>query len=245
MSSLLISFCLFVSVNAKAAADFTFHEGDILGESEVALDPDTSFFEAATQSRYGHVGVVLKSQNQLVVFEAYPPGAQVVMIGSFLDRSRGHYTVLRRKTGLSAVELTAVRNAATELVQKRVPYNYSQTMNDGSLNCSEFVHKVFSAAKISVGAVQKIKDMNLKSFHGYLWKLWQASTPDTKLEDSVVTPLSVMTSSNYVRVSGTLDPAKLYSDKELVQQWRAEGALNSIAELWQVTPAQIEKMANP
>ena len=222
-----------------------FHDGDIVGESEINSVPMTSFFEAATASRYGHVAVILKVNNNWVVYEETPPKAQVSSLQSFLNRSQGPYSVIRRSLPMTAAQFGILKAAAQEIVNKGVPYNHSQTQHDGFLNCSEFVRMVFSKAGIAVGKLESVQELNLKTFHGYPWQLWLHLLPDTKLTDLVVTPASVMRTPGWNQVGGSLAPNKKYTDAELVESWKKERALNGVASLWRLTPEAVEKLARP
>ena len=222
-----------------------FRDGDIIGESEISSVPMTSFFEAATASRYGHVAVVLKVNNNWVVYEETPPKAQVSSLQSFLNRSPGPYSIIRRHQLMTAAQLNILKSSAQEIVNKGVPYNHSQTQHDGFLNCSEFVRLVFSKAGIAVGKLERVQDLNLKTFHGYPWQLWLHLLPATKLTDLVVTPASVMRTSGWAHVAGTSIPSKKYSDQELVEAWKKENGLNGVASLWRLKPEEIEKLARP
>lgn len=235
---------VFISSIAFAIAP-EFRDGDIIGESETSSVPMTSFFEAATASRYGHVAVVLKVNNNWVVYEETPPKAQVSSLQNFLKRSQGPYSVIRRNQLLNGAQYGLLKAAAQEIVNKGVPYNHSQTQHQGYLNCSEFVRLIFSQAGIAVGKLERVQDLNLKTFHGYPWQLWMHLLPDTKLTDLVVTPASVMRTSGWIHVAGSLVPNQRYSDAELVESWKRENALNGVAALWRIKPEDLEKLAKP
>ena len=247
MGKILSSSILFLTMlmSLRSVAAVTYLEGDIVGESEITVDASTSFFEAATASRYGHVGVIIRGKTEWVVYEEYPPKAQIVTLKDFLARSHGTYTVIRRRQALTATQLQQVRASAQDIVKRGVPYNYSQTSNNDSMNCSEFIHSIFAAAQLQVGKVQTVADLNLKTFHGYLWKIWQQTSPDTSLKDHVLTPASVMKTADWSKIDGSVDPNVLLTDAQLVAQWKKESALKGIADEWGVTTQQIDKMAQP
>jgi Permuted papain-like amidase enzyme, YaeF/YiiX, C92 family len=234
-----------IALSIAHAENLKLREGDIIGESEIAHSPTTAFFEAATASRYGHVGVVLKFNNDWYVYEETPPKARMNPLETFLKSSAGPFTVIRRQIALDFLQVRRIKAAAQDIVNRGVPYNHSQTRNKDSMNCSEFTHTVFAAAGIQAGQVQKIQDMNLATFHGYPWALWQKIHPETKLDDEVITPASVMRTSGWFKVEGTLVPSKHYSDIELIKNWKNEHALEGVATLWRTTPADLEKLAQP
>jgi len=242
----ILSLIFICASSGRASTDtFAFKEGDILGESELAVDPSTAIFEAATSSRYGHVGVVLQQGADLVVYEEYPPAAEIVSINEFIERSHGHYSVIRKKVPLTSDQLVSVRIEAQMFVANHIGYNYFQTSNGTLFNCSEFARAVFARAHVDVGQKQTVGDMDLKAFSGYLWSMWQQDNSSVSLKDHVVTPNSVMQSSGWQWVSGSTDPQKKLSDKDLVSQWKQEQVLDSIGDEWGLSAAQVEKLANP
>ena len=222
-----------------------FQEGDIIGESEIDHSANTAFFEAATGTRFGHVAVVLKVENNWYVYEETPPKARVLELQKFLDNSPGPFAVIRKQEPLLAGQLRLVKEKAQDIVDREVPYNEFQTAHDGYLNCSEFARAVFAAAGVNVGKIERIQDMNLATFHGYPWQLWQRIHPETKLDDQVTSPASVMRSPGWQVVMGQLDPLKKHSDQELVKAWKDENALEGVAKYWRLTVEQLEKLAEP
>ncbi len=241
--SILVFILIFSSAKVLAAASY--QDGDVIGESEITTDASTSFFEAATGTRYGHVGVIFKEKQGWMVYEEFPPQAQIVTVQEFLSRSHGTYTVIRKSEALTAEQLKLVKSLAQDIVKRKVPYNYSQTSNSESMNCSEFVKAVFANAKLNVGKIETVGNLNLKTFHGYLWKIWKQASPETQTTDPVVTPASVMRTANWIMVDGTVDPHVTLTDAQLTAQWKKESALNGVAAEWGITPQQIEKLAQP
>jgi hypothetical protein len=229
---------------AKAQA-LSLHEGDIIGESEIIEDSSTAYIEAATQSRFGHVGVILKKNNQLVVYEEYPPQAQITTVSDFLKRAPGIYAVIRRKTALTENQLSILRHVGDEFVAKKYPYNYSQTRNQSSLNCSEFLHELFGSAGLTVGQVQTIGQMNLRAFRGVPWLLWKVSGSGVTKADQVVTPKSVMQSPGWFQISGSLNPKANLTDRELYLQWLKEGAAAGVAHEWYLFKWELALLSYP
>lgn len=233
MFKLLFTIILFSSFSLKAQV-LSLKEGDIIGESEVIEDSSTAYIEAATKSRFGHVGLVLEINNELLIYEEYPPGAQIVSINDFLKRAPGLFSVIRRDSSFTTEELLSIHKASDDLVKQNYPYNYSQIRNNTSMNCSEFVNFVFSKANINVGKIETIGAMNLKAFGGIPWGLWKLSSPGLSRSAEVITPKSVMQTNGWSKVKGmgTLNPGDNLSDRDLYLQWKDENALSGIAHEW-------------
>jgi hypothetical protein len=229
----------------------TYHDGDIVGISELNVDPTTVFFEVATGTRYGHIGVIFNLNGQWSVYEETPPSARVTPIADFLARAKGptakvaDYAVIRSNKMLTAAQTSAIRAAAQDIVNRAVPYNFTQAMNPDSLDCSEFVYKVFAAGGISVGKIQQAGDLNIHAFHNFFWKEMNAAGP-VPLHVSVVTPASIMATPRWSKVDGPLSPTAVYSDQELYDQWDKEGLIPMIeAPYDDLTEGELAQLAKP
>ncbi len=227
------------------AQEISLQEGDIIGESEIIEDSSTAYIEAATKSRFGHVGVVLAVGDELKIYEEYPPEAQVVSLKEFLGRAPGLFSVIRRNSPLSPAELQMIQAAGDDLIAKKYPYNYTQTRNDSSMNCSEFLNFIFGKAHINVGKIQTIGEMNLKTFGGIPWRLWKLSAPKLSKSDEVITPKSVMQTPNWAPVAGTLNPRDDLSDRDLYLQWKNDKALDGVAHEWFMFQWELKMFSYP
>src|SRR5271170_7740521 len=67
--------------------DLPFQTGHVIAISEMNADPSTLLFEAATASRYGHMGIVAETPNGLMVYHSMPPGVQMTPLADFIGRS--------------------------------------------------------------------------------------------------------------------------------------------------------------
>ncbi len=225
------------------ANELSLMEGDVIGETEIIEDSSTAYIEAATRSRFGHIGVVFKYNGELKVFEEYPPQAQIVTVDEFLNRSPGKFAVIRNPKALTSDQLETMKSVALNLVENEYPYNYSQIKNDSSMNCSEFVNFVFSKIGFTLGKVETIGKLHLKSFIGHPWRLWKMGNPDISKNDLVITPKSIMQTPGWIKVAGVLNPNDNLSDRELYRQWKSENAIHDIAREWMLFEWQIKLMS--
>lgn len=216
---------------------FNYETGQIIAVSETNYDASTFFFEAFTGSRYGHIGIVVVENGQVMVYESNPPHAQKTEIAAFLSRSRdekGNFqaTVLKLVKPLTATESASLVKAAKEIVAKKVPYNFEQTMNDKSLNCSEFVFKVFNSIKrTDVGEIQTIADLNRNSFGGQLLQYWEMLTDEPIDEEAkYVSPASIVFAKSTEAVAANLPHDRIISDKEVFAGWSTKSALITLDE---------------
>jgi len=217
--------------------NFNWQTGDVIGVSELFYDWSTFFFEAASGSRFGHVGVVSVESSGIYVFEENEPYAQKTKIEIFLSRAgkdagtdKALAAVMRPKVPLSKVEKRKLLSAAEQLVESRVPYNESQMMNSNSLNCSEFVRAVFFQAGRDVGKVEEIGSLNLQAFNGWALKAWKLGSGKINPKSLVVTPMSVILSESLEKVYATVPTNYYLSDRQIYEQWKAEGFIIELSD---------------
>lgn len=216
--------------------DFSWQTGDVIAVSELFYDWSTFFFEAATGSRFGHVGIVSVENNRVYVFEENDPQAQKTDIGVFLGRAgkdpvsnKALVAILRPKQSLSEEESKRLTTAGEQLVLRQIPYNQTQMMNSESLNCSEFVRVVYAYAGREVGKIEEIGTLNLKAFNGWLLSAWQWGAGKVNPKSLVVSPMSVVLSPSLYVVYSTVPTRTYLSDREIYNQWKAEGFIKELS----------------
>ena len=224
------------SVLAKAGlADHQWKTGQVVAISELIHDSSTFFFEAATGSRFGHIGVVVVNDGKAAIYHSDPllKGAGIDTIEKFIARSedvtgRFNFVVLDAQLDEARAKLVAKRAAA--FVKKKVPYNFGQVyLNDGSkLNCSEFVYRVLDGQAGEIQTVSEAIDMN--ALNGGLVKLGEMTGggPSPKASDRIVTPLSIVKSPALKVVKTTLHLANPLSDAEIFKAWDEGGGFKAM-----------------
>lgn len=211
---------------------FKYKTGQIIAISETNYDPTTFFFEAFTGSRFGHIGIVVVEDGEVMVYEGNPPYAQKNTINDFLARSvndEGEYqaTVLGVYPRLKYAQRKKLVATVKEFVDKKVPYNFGQTMTEGALNCSEFVHAAFkSVYRTTIGEPQTINELNRNSFSGELLNYWEMLT-GAHVDESAkyLSPASIVFSKNTLVIASNLPYDKILSDKEVLKAWSSETPL--------------------
>ncbi len=216
--------------------DFSWQTGDILAVSELFYDWSTFFFEAATGSRFGHVGVVSIENTGIYVYEENDPQAQKTDLGVFLSRAtknpvskKLHIAILRAKVPLSSEETQKIVTASEQLVLRQIPYNHTQMMNAQSLNCSEFVRAVYGHAGREVGMIEEVGTLNLKAFNGWLRSAWEWDAGKVNPKNLVVSPMSIVLSPSLMVVYSTVPTRTYLSDRELYNQWKSEGFIKELS----------------
>jgi hypothetical protein len=155
---LLLSF--FIAVSGCMAGN-DIREGDIL--FQYSGGSFSKAIQRATHSAYSHVGVVLKKNGELQVFEAVQPVKYTPLKEWIARGEKQHYVVkrLRNHSLLTAEALAEMRRQADGMAGKS--YDIFFHWSDERLYCSEVVWKLYqSAAGIELGEVKKMREYDLR-----------------------------------------------------------------------------------
>ncbi len=116
----------------------------------------------ATNSKYTHIGVLFKENNEWVVYEAVQP-VQKVTLDEFISRGENNqYTILRLKND-SLVKLDHVTQKMKNYLLKQIDKNYDWVFNwsEEEMYCSELVYKAYFNAGIKISDTKLLKDYKL------------------------------------------------------------------------------------
>ncbi|OGR46552.1 MAG: hypothetical protein A2X40_01300 [Elusimicrobia bacterium GWC2_65_9] len=215
-----------------------FATGQVIAISEMKADPSTLLFEAATSSRYGHLGVVADTAEGLMVYHSVPRHVQKTPLADFLARARVNgrldppFTLLRHAEPLTHAERSDLVKVMDDMVARKVPFNYSMAMNPSSVNCSELVRRVFEAiGRSGLGEVGPI-GRHYGAFDGALLPIFKISRPP---EGSLgVSPASIVHSPQLEVVYAKLPVDRMVSDAEIFNAWKDGGGLDQLARVTRI-----------
>ncbi len=221
--------------------------GQVIAITEMRVDPSTLLFEAATASRYGHMGIVAASPSGLVVYHSTPPGVQKTPLPAFLARAMvddepgPQFTLLKPAVPLAAGEEAGLVAAMEDMARRRVPFNYTMAMNPASVNCSEFARRAFEAiGRSGLGDAGPLGRSDFDAFDGALARLFRLSPPPP---DAVgVSPASIVHSPSLEVVHAGLPVGRLVSEAEIFEAWRRGGGLEALSRATRVPRDQLEAM---
>ncbi len=197
---LMFSFVVFTFFATTCGAEsLPLREGDILFQSFPSSQ--TLAIQLATKSQYSHVGIVLKHNGALMVYEAVGP-VKFTIVDSWIRRdAQKHFVVKRLK---NADRILNKRNVAklkaTALTFKGKPYDSVFNWSDDRLYCSELVWKTFHRAlNIDVGKLRKLKEFDLSSpeVRQILKERYPKGVP---LEETVIAPQDIFQSDSLLTV---------------------------------------------
>ena len=196
------SFCMVAIiclVTTCFAGDLPLREGDIVFQSFPSSQ--TKAIQLATNSRFSHVGMILRHNGKLMVYEAVGP-VKFTSVESWIGRDGDrHFLAKRLKNAdkvLSRINLAKLRAAA--LTFKGRPYDFGFNWSDDKMYCSELVWKSFHRAlRIDVGKVRKMKDFDLSSpeVKAIVAERYPQGVP---FEETVVSPEDVFVSAALITV---------------------------------------------
>lgn len=153
--------CLLFLLSALASQATELLEGDLIFHE--SRSPQSKAVQAATGSKYSHMGMIVQRSGKAVVLEAagtvtFTPLAQWIARGE-----GGRYTVKRLKDRAKVLTPEALAKASAlikELTGK--PYDLTFEWSDDRIYCSELVWKIYDkAAGVQIGALQKLREFKL------------------------------------------------------------------------------------
>lgn len=118
--------------------------------------------QLATNSKYTHIGVLFKENNEWMVYEAVQPVQKVTLSEFILRGENSQYTVLRLKND-SLVKLDHVTQKMKNYLLKQIDKDYDWVFNwsEEEMYCSELVYKAYLNVGIKISDTKLLKDYKL------------------------------------------------------------------------------------
>lgn len=173
----------------------TFKEGDLIFQSSSSRQ--TKAIQLATHSDWSHVGIILRNNNELVVYEAVQP-VKYTPLAVWLSRSTNGIFAVKRLINSDSVlnpdNINKLKIAAEKFIGKN--YDIYFGWSDEKIYCSEYIWKIYkSVLNIEIGKLQKLKDFDLSDpeVKKIMEERYGNSPP---LEEDVISPVSMYNSVN-------------------------------------------------
>lgn len=118
--------------------------------------------QLATNSKYTHIGVLFKENNEWMVYEAVQPVQKVTLSEFILRGENSQYTVLRLKND-SLVKLDHVTQKMKNYLLNQIDKDYDWVFNwsEEEMYCSELVYKAYLNAGVKISDTKLLKDYKL------------------------------------------------------------------------------------
>ena len=150
-------------LNLKQIKSTQFMEADIIFQTSSSLQ--SKAIQIATNSKYSHVGIIMKYDGKLVVLEAVQPIKLTPIKGWINHGENSAYSLKRlknREEVLTKSSLKKMREKGSNWIGK--DYDIAFDWSDRKLYCSELVWKLYKeGCGIEVGKLKKLKDYDLSN----------------------------------------------------------------------------------
>lgn len=183
---LFILLSIFIQLNCYSQFDLQF--GDIVFQTSGSSQSEA--IQKATHSKYSHVGIVIKNNNELMVLEGVQP-VKFTPIHKWISNGEDSKYAVARLKGISFNDsiINLFQNQAQTFLGKN--YDLYFDWSDDELYCSELVYKlVYRSLKVEVGKLQQLKEFDLSDplVKSILYQRFGNNIP---LEEKVISPESI------------------------------------------------------
>lgn len=178
---------------ATATATSAVRDGDLIFQASVSSQ--SAAIQAATHSRYCHMGVVLVRNGQPQVFEAAGPVRYTPLARWIASGVKGHFVVKRLKDAserLTPEAVAKLRAVARAYDGKR--YDFTFDWSDERIYCSELAWKMYrDALGLEIAPLRRLRDFDL-SAPAVRVKLRERYGSRIPLDETVITPQDIFDS---------------------------------------------------
>ena len=157
MRCIALLLCLALAPLANA---YTPEDGDIVFHTSTSSQ--SAAVQAATGSRYSHMGMVLLRNGRPYVLEAVQP-VRYTPLQAWLQRGlEGRYVIKRTTAPLGPADKQRLHAAAAPYIGR--PYDLTFEWSDQRIYCSELVWKLYrDAAGIELAPLARLDSFNLQA----------------------------------------------------------------------------------
>ncbi len=173
--------------------EIDFKNGDLIFQT--SLSSQSKAIQLATKSKYSHVGMIYKKDNQTYVLEAIQP-VSLTPLQKWINRGEnGHFVVKRLRNAESILTDEALKSMKKEgLSYLGKDYDIYFEWSDKKLYCSELVWKLYQQATgLEIGKLEQLSsfDLTSKEVKQIMEKRYGNSIPYT---EKVISPVQMFNS---------------------------------------------------
>jgi uncharacterized protein YycO len=177
-----------------AWAGYVPKEGDILFQESPSSQ--SAAIQAATHSRYSHVGIVYIHDGKPYVYEAVGPVKETPLQAWIERGARRHFVAKRLRSADTLLTKGAIEKMkAVGGAFSGRPYDLTFEWSDDRIYCSELVWKIYNRAiGVDVGRLQKLREFDLDhpAVRGKVEERYGGKIP---LDETVISPASMFDST--------------------------------------------------
>ncbi len=160
---LFSGFIFFAKTKIKKNSEIRpYQNGDMIFQTTIAGQGKA--IQLATHSKYTHIGIIFKENNEWMVYEAVQP-VQKISLKSFIERGDNKKYVIKRLANDSLLKTDSVITNMKNYLTAQLDKNYDMYFNwkDDELYCSELVWKCYQTIGIEIGKTKVLGDFDLSS----------------------------------------------------------------------------------
>lgn len=177
-----------------AWAGYVPKEGDIVFQESPSSQSDA--IQAATRSKYSHVGIVYIHDGNPYVYEAIGPVKETPLQAWIERGAKRHFVAKRLRSADTLLTKSAIEKMkAVGGAYYGRPYDLTFEWSDDRIYCSELVWKIYDRAiGVEVGRLQKLRDFDL-NHPAVRAKVEERYGGNIPLDETVISPASMFESS--------------------------------------------------
>ncbi len=199
----MYQFVVGVKKDAVRLENFKFEQiiqnGDIIFQT--SKSSQSKAIQLATKSKYSHMGIIYKVNDQFFVYEAVQP-VKMTELNQWINRGENqHYVVKRLKNAnefLTSESLAKMRKIGEKYKGKN--YDVYFEWSDDKIYCSELVWKIYKEAlNIEIGKLEKLSDFDLSS-DIVQQKMKERYKGRISMDEKVISPATMFKSGNLITI---------------------------------------------
>ena len=176
-------------------ADYSPQTGDVI--FQISQSSQSLAIQAATKSKYSHVGIIILKDKKPYVFEAVQP-VKYTKLQDWINRGKNkHYVIKRAKSSLSSEAISTLEKQSKKYEGKN--YDLVFGWSDDKIYCSELVWKLYKAADIELAPLSKLGSFDL-THPAVKTKLKERYGNNIPLDEKVVPPSALFDSALLITV---------------------------------------------
>jgi len=174
-------------------------DGDIIFQT--SKSSQSKAIQLATRSKYSHMGMIYKKDDQFYVFEAVHP-VKLTPINDWIKRGeKGHYVIKRLKDAdevLTKDVKLKMKQIGERFIGKKYDIYFEWT--DDKIYCSELVWKIYKeSTNIEIGQLEKLKDFDLSN-KLVRQKMTERYGDNIPMNETVISPVSMFNSDKLITI---------------------------------------------
>jgi len=174
---------LLFSVDSHASS---YKNGDIIFQTSTSRQ--SQLLETTTNSKYTHVGIIVKDSNKFYVAEASSK-VKITPLDKFIAKGKDHKYMVLRSDEVNETKFSKMKSFVKKFLGKN--YDLKFQWDDDEMYCSELVWKAYDHAGIKLSETKTFEDFNVSSPIARKEILKRFKNSIFSLDETVVAPVDI------------------------------------------------------